>query len=241
MNDVNKAIENISSSLSETPAMDHARNSLLLALSLVPVFGGAFSTLAGAYIPERREKRLLDFIAQLGSDVHQLKGKINETYVTTDEFAFLFEKTFRGVMDNYHQEKIEAFRAAFLNALVAPVDLNSETQELYIRLISDLTPRHIRVLRALVEPAIFDKANGSKVGSGSGMTTSLIEILGKLFPEYAEAEMDYIVADLDNLALTRMHSALRTMMTDTGIHQLEGRLTKFGQDFVGFITMPSIE
>ena len=116
--------------------------------------------------------------------------------------------------------------------------MNPETRELFLRLVNDLTARHIRLLRALSDPPSFDAANGSPVGEGGGMSTSLIQILLRLFPEYEEAEVDYIVADLDSLGITRMYAELRTSITDTGIYQLEGRLTKFGQDFVTYLIIP---
>ncbi|MBU0967722.1 MAG: hypothetical protein KKA54_15225 [Proteobacteria bacterium] len=238
MADADKSLEALSKTLGQSAPMDHARTIVLAALNAVPIVGGSFATLVNAYIPERKHKRLLEFIEKVAQNVDELKDRVSNEYVATDEFAFLFERTFQGALDNYQKEKLDAFRAALLNALVAPADLNAETRELYIRLVNDLTPRHIRILRALIDPPGFDQAHGMRVGSGGGMSTSLISVLRKLFPEYAEAEIDYIVADLDSLALTRMHTALRTIMTDTGIHQLEGRLTKFGQDFVLFITLP---
>ena len=103
MEETKNAIQKISSSISETPAMDHALNSVLAALNLIPIVGGAFATLIGAYIPEQRKRRLLDFITQLGLDLDLFKDQINQEYVSTDQFAFLFERSLHGALDNYQK------------------------------------------------------------------------------------------------------------------------------------------
>lgn len=237
MDESKKSVEEFSQALKSTTG-DHFRNALMAAISGVPYAGGALATLFEAYIPKRKQERLLQFVKELGENVEQIGDRLNKDYITTDEFAFAFERTLKGVLENYQQEKLKAFRAALLNTLITSDDVDAETRELYLRLVDDLTHRHIRLLNALIDPAGFDLAQGAVVGEGEGLSTSLMSILERLFPDYTNAEIDYVVADLDNLGLTSMHQVLQAAITDTGIHQLEGRLTKFGEGFVSYIKLP---
>jgi hypothetical protein len=80
------------------------------------------------YIPDSKGKRLLDFVADLRIDVDKVKDGIDKDVVKTDEFAYLFEQTFKAVYENYQQEKIDAFRAFLVNALIK-TNVEAEQQE----------------------------------------------------------------------------------------------------------------
>ncbi len=73
--------------------------------------GGVFSSLIDDYIPKQKEKRLIDFIVSLQdslSDVHKL---INEEYIKTEEFSYLFENCLKSASENYQQETLELISA----------------------------------------------------------------------------------------------------------------------------------
>ena len=73
------------------------------------VIGSPISVLLSDFIPSRRFLRLETFVEELSEEFKKVEDKIDIEYITTDEFAFLFEQCFKAASDNYHKEKIEFF------------------------------------------------------------------------------------------------------------------------------------
>ena len=161
--------------------------------------------------------------------------KVQEEFVHTEEYAFLFERCFKSSMENYHEEKLKAYRAIMLNSLLS--DAPDEDKKLfYLALVDGLTPLHIRVLRVLDDPLSFDRATGNRVGPGGGLSTTRMKILKKLFPEYAEELLVSIWNDLRVRGLIQS-ADLGTTITDQGIRQIQGLLANLGEQFIRFITL----
>lgn len=239
MSEVEREVRDLVERLGATPALDHTRNAIIAGLNSLPVVGGLFGTLTDKYIPERKGRRLLEFIAKLRVDLDRLQARLQTKYIQTDDFAFVFERTLRGVEENHQAEKLDAFRGILLNALISGAKVAAEERELFLRVVDSLTTRHMRILRALANPVAYDVQQGRRVGEGSDQgSTSMDQIVTKLFPEYTLNELDYLFVDLNGLGLIKPRGVGKTMMTDKGIHHLEGQLTPFGQAFVKQIAVP---
>ncbi len=63
-------------------------------------FCGGIASLISDYIPSARFQRLEGFAQQIADDLLELSDRVNESYIQTDDFAYLFEKSFRGVAEN---------------------------------------------------------------------------------------------------------------------------------------------
>jgi hypothetical protein len=94
------------------------------------------------------------------------------------------------------------------------------------------------MLKILSNPKFADEQMGIIVGEGgSGSITSIMEILGKLLPNWTEDQIQRTMEDLNRDHIQEI-TQLRTMITNKGYHQLEGRLSKFGKRVFVYISNP---
>ena len=225
--------------LDETEIVDHIHNIATAGLSAIPFVGGSLSSLIDNYIPKRKEERFRKFLRDLAEDVERVKGDLDEQaneHVRTDEFAYLLEKSFRGAVESYHEDKGEAYRAILVNSLLP--NAPDEDHKLYfVSLLDAFTPLHIRILRILRDPVAYDEETGKGVGEGGGITTTRLQILRTLMPEYQDELLEGMWRDLNIRGMVSVDS-LRGMITDKGILQMRGLLTPLAEQFIGFVTVP---
>jgi hypothetical protein len=214
----------------QTPG-DHIANVVKAALNAVPVVGGPMASLMDDYIPESRQKRVEKFSQDLADELSRLQDSLDESYVKTEEFAYLFTRVYQNVVRDYQQEKLDAYRNILVNAL--QVDLAASVQERFLTLVEQLSPMHLRVLSAFVS----DQRNAQVFAQNPNRhSNSLGQTLRFLLPELSDGEFERCVFDLDQMGITnRVHGVLKGMMTEHGARQLDGRLTSFGRHFVDFV------
>src|SRR5690606_36262179 len=104
-----------SKSVAKVPPGEHLLNLLKAGLATTPFCGGIASLMTD-YIPSTKQQRLEEFVSEVSEDLMKLKHRVDENILHTDEFAFMFEKCFRGVAENYQAEKIQAFRGMLINS-----------------------------------------------------------------------------------------------------------------------------
>jgi len=226
--DVDKAGEAIeeladTTGLEKTGNRDIIRNSVVAAISAIPIVGGPLASLAEDFIPKQKEERLIAFIERLALDVASIKDQIKADVVNTDGFAFVFEKTLKGVLDNWQQDKIDCYRAIFINALTDKDDLTDEEQELFLQLLDSLTVRHIKVM------AFIHQHNAGQTPP----TGQFLEVLKAQYPEYDKDNVYYIMQDLRNKGLVNE----RGEISDDAMSGSSNQLSVMGKKFVNFITL----
>lgn len=99
-------------------------------LATVPYCGG-IASLISDYIPSARFQSLENFAEQIAEDLLKLSDCIDESYIKTDDFVFMFEKCFRGVAENYQKEKINAFRGILINSIIRKDYTQDEKEYIY--------------------------------------------------------------------------------------------------------------
>ncbi|MBX3097826.1 MAG: hypothetical protein KF812_13305 [Fimbriimonadaceae bacterium] len=218
--------------LGKSKASDHIANIVKATLNVVPFVGGSIASLIDDYIPESRQKRIEEFSKNLADEMERLGDSLDANYVKTDEFAYLFTRVYQDVTRDYQQEKLVAYRNILVNALRVEVD--ASIQERYLYLVEQLTPLHLRVLSAFVS----DHRNEAQMAKEPNrMSNSLSQTLKWLLPDLAESQIESCIFDLDQMGITAgVKNTLKTMMTEHGARQLEGRLTGFGRSFLNFIS-----
>jgi hypothetical protein len=210
-----------------------------IALESVPYVGGVLSSTASYFLERRKNERLSRFLIDLAEDLQSTKEWINEEFVRGDDLRDLTEDILSKVAETRQQEKLNALRAIFLNTILSEhpdYNLAAEIADL----VQNWHPRHIVLLKILSDPKSADEQMGRVVGEGGGITTSISRILSKLLPEWDEDQIDRTWQDLYD---KRIHKTpgTRTMLTDQGIRQLEGRLTDFGVKVANFLKNPAPE
>lgn len=207
------------------------------ALSAVPVAGGPLAEIAGAIIRRRQNRRLNRFLIDLAEDLQRLSDRVNQEFLRTDEFQDLAEDIITKAAETRQQAKLDAFRAIFLNAVLAQRPNYDEAAEI-TALVDGLQERHIILLHILADPLRADRELGRPVGDGGGSMTSINQILRRLLPAWDDDQIDRTWADFFE---RKIHTTpgTRTMITDSGIHQLENRPTPFARKVVRYITLPT--
>jgi len=211
----------------------------VIALEAVPYVGGVLSSTASYFLERRKNERLNRFLIDLAEDLQSTEERINQEFVRTDDMQDLTEDILSKAAETRRQEKLDALRAIFLNTILSEhpdYNLAAEIADL----VQNWQPSHIILLKILSDPRSADKQMGRVVGEGGGITTSISRILSKLLPEWDEDQIDRTWQDLYDKRIHRTPGT-RTMMTDQGIRQLEGRLTDFGVKVVNFLKNPARE
>ena len=187
-------------------------------------------------LERRKNERLNRFLLNLAEDLDQVKEKLNSEFMSSEGFRDLTEDIFGKAVDTRQKEKLDSLRAVFLNTVLSTNPKFNDVEEI-TTLLSNWQTRHIILLKILYDPISADKQRGSVVGEGRGMSTTIMDILRRLLPDWEEDEISRTMQDLHDKGLQQM-TQLRTMITDKGIHQLEGRITPFGVKVAKYIINP---
>jgi len=134
---------------------------------------------------------------------------------------------------NHQEAKLEALRNAVLNAAL-PNPPQEDEQMIFLRLIDQLTPWHLRVLSVLDEPVRWMERHGvANPGWGMGGTATVLE---QCIPELRGQRdtYDQIARDLQSEGLLAQGQFLHVMMTGSGM--VASRTTDRGKRFIRFIT-----
>lgn len=162
---------------------------------------------------------------------------MNSDYVLTDDFGFLFEKCFRAVAENPQKEKIDAFRAILVNSVLRSSLLEAE-KEYFLTLATNLSTLHLRILRFLAEPEQYLEAVQIEPESVRGGFTEIFRVV---FPGVQLDMAKSAISDLYRNGLISTDKGIfGTMTAGSGIALVKGRVSKFGNSFIDFCTVPTI-
>lgn len=213
---------------------EHILNVLKAGLSTAPL-GGAIASLISDYIPSSRAKRLEEFARSLAEDLDRLGSRIREEYLLTDDFAFMFEKCFRGAAENPQREKIEAFRGILVNAAIR-ADLTEEEKEYFLNLANSLSVLHIRILKFMAEPQRYLEEMGIAQDRIQGGFNQFfpVAIRGVQLQVIKSAFGELFRYGLINTDQT----IFGTMTAGQGLELLRGRVSDLGAGFIRFCMVP---
>ena len=212
---------------------EHIINIFKAVLATTP-FTGGISSLISDYIPSQRQLRLEEFAKNVANDLNKFKAEVNEKYILTNEYAFIFEKCFKGAVENYQQEKIMAFRAILINSLTE-FEVAQNEKEYYLNLVDSLSNLHIRILTFMAMPNEFLKINNiedSKIAGG------FKDFFPVVIPGVTLDIIKLAFQDLYNYGFLTTDSKIFSMMTASkGWDLLGDRVTSTGRKFIEFITL----
>jgi hypothetical protein len=217
-----------------TPLTEHILNIIKAGLSTAP-FTGGIASLMTDYIPAARVRRLEQFAEAVANDLRRLQDKVKSDYLVTDDFAFMFERTFRAVAENPQREKLEAFRGILVNSAIRK-DLSEEEKEYFLNLAMNLSTLHIRIVKFMAKPDEYLAEAGIPKESIQGG-------FGHFFPiALPGIQLDVIrsaFADLYRYGLTNTDETIfGTMTAGQGLELLGDRVSKLGNRFIQFCSVP---
>ena len=225
-----KKVERIASS---NPG-EHILNILKAGLATAPFCGG-IASLMSDYIPSAKMRRLEAFAERLAADMNELQDRVNEGKIHSDEFAFIFEKCFRGVAENYQAEKLEAFRGILLNTAIG-TNLSEDEKEFFLNLVTTLSVLHIRILKFMAEPVPYLEAHGI---SSNRIRGGFSEFFPVAIPGVDLEVIKSAFGDLHQYGFINTDKTIfATMTASQGLQLLGNRVSQLGRRFVAFCTRP---
>ena len=206
-------------------------------LSVVPAAGGPLVALFENIFTAPLNKRKQEWFEELAGVVTEIQDKLismtpeklsqNEMFITAALQASQI------AIRNHKKEKIEALRNALFNS-VQPTAPGEDKQLIFLRLIDELTPWHLRLLGLLNNPRKWMEKNGiNNPEWGMGAVSTVIE---HCLPELRGNRdfYDQLIRDLQTGGLFGQGNYVH--LTMTGIGMLESRTSPMGKEFISFIS-----
>jgi len=226
-------IRKVEKYLKNSKHSEHIVNGIKAILVNFPV-GSGIASLISDYIPSQRELRLIEFTKNIAKDLSDLQDRINEKYFKTDEFAFIFEKCFKGAVENYQKEKILAFRAILVNSLI-DFKITQTEKEYYLNLVDNLSLLHIQILTFLAFPRKYLELNELDESIVSG---GFSKFFPKVIPNAKVEIIKLAFKDLNSYGFTNTDSSIFDSMTSSSGWSLLGdRVSRNGRNFIKFISL----
>jgi hypothetical protein len=220
-------------------AGDIAREVGRAVVSVIPATGGplqvAFENIFASPIEKRKEA----WLEQLASVVEEVQERVAdmtpEKLAANEAFVTIAMQASQVAIRNHQKAKLDALRNAVLNSAL-PNPPQEDEQMIFLRLIDQLTPWHLRVLALLDDPVRWMERNGiQNPGWGMGGPSAVLE---HCLPDLRgqRETYDQIARDLQAEGLLGQGQFLHVTMTGGGM--VASRTTERGKRFIKFITAP---
>ncbi len=236
MTDDSKSLATNIKDRNATPPAEHILNVIKAGLATAPFLGGIASLMTD-YIPTSKQNRLEQFAERIAADLEELQERVDENNILTDEFAYTFEKCFRGAAENYQQEKLESFRGILINSALGS-NLPENEKDYFINLVSTLSVLHLRILKFMAKPIEFLEENSIPQENIRGGFSQFfpVAIPGVNIEIIKSAYGELFQYGFFNTDKTIFH----TMTAGKGLDLLGNgtRVTEFGMRFIDFCTSP---
>lgn len=216
---------------------EHILNVFRAGLATAPFCGG-IASLMSDYIPSSKQDRLEQFANSIAADLEKLQGQVNVDNILTDDFAYTFEKCFRGAAENYQKEKLEAFRGILVNSALGS-NLPENEKDYFLNLVSTLSVLHMRILKFMAKPHEYLEENGISQQSITGGFSQmfLVAIPGVNIETIKSAYEDLFQYGFFNTDKTIFDTTTSGQELDLLGNNGE-RVTGLGKRFIGFCTSP---
>jgi pyruvate-formate lyase-activating enzyme len=191
--------------------------------NVVPWIGGVVAAVLSGMSANRKLGRVREVLEGVANDLKDFKSEVSESYVKTEEFEELLEKTLLKAADERSDEKQRVYRNFLVDTIESPGQSYDE-QLRFLRALEELQPDHIKVLRAFIQ----GKVDPSLMASSPGQT-----LVARL-PDIPEERVRELVSQLNDMRITNMTS-FHVLMTGAGAQNLQHYITPFGQRLMSFI------
>lgn len=232
MNQNNKVIKHIENKIRDSKYADILLGILKVGLSATKFT--PFANLISEFIPSQRILRLEKFTEELAIDLKNIEDKMDTEFITTDEFAFIFENCFKSASECYQREKLKSFRAIIINSAINNRIDNYE-REFYLILTNSLTELHIKVLKFICYPNRYLSENNiSENIIGGQFRTFIMKVFERIM-------LGTIILAFDDLykygLIDRDFNHFDTIRNLTDLKSIYKRITEYGAAYYSFITI----
>lgn len=212
-------------------------------VSLLPVVGGSAAELLGLVLSPVVERRRDAFYGELGRRLLRLEevrgqlaaladevGQQRESFTTTALHAIQI------ALRTHQREKLRALQNAVLNAATGSTP-SDDLQLVFLSLIDQFSPWHLRLLEFLDEPAAWMQRHGRPLTPNRSLDG--VTLVDYAFPELNVRESSTHVF-LDQLATQGLlHDAWNVTSNYTALGTRgASRTSDLGKQFLAFFTSP---
>ncbi len=207
---------------------DFIRNSLIALTGGVPYVGGPISFLLDKYIPSEAERKKNEFISRVADDLEELREKVDTFNFETPEFYSIFTKLLRHAVEEYHDEKINAFRNLTINIVLEPEKFDKI--DFFTRLVLGLVPDEIVILRTFY---LLDVKNELKTYDADPTKRDIYKIITDLYDVDDWLYVHALITDLAKYRLILANNEFKTKFPKNGMF-----LSNLGKEFTNYIFLP---
>ena len=210
-----------------------------VALSTVPVIGGAAKELFNAVIAPPLAKRQAEWMESIAQRLTELEKQVegfkienlldNENFISTVFFATTLN------IRTHQEEKIRALENAVLNSALS-INIEEDLQHIFLNFIDELTPTHLIVLKYFESPKAW--LENKKITIPNYSFGGQDAILNIAFPELAKNQefAKRIVDDLSERGLAQDWQSMHIGVSASSM--IASRITTLGRQFLSFIKSP---
>lgn len=218
-------------------------------VSLIPYVGGTITTIwsdiEGIQV-ERKIQRLLGYYSSLEIDLRKVKDKLNQDYISHNDFLDIFEKTSNYIINERNEQKRILFKNIFLNSITCPI-VDYDKTEGFMRILEEMNYLEILTLKIFHNPQKFNSDSGNIIkdpnwirpGVRNGIQFQLTYQLNKMLSDLTKQSVDEIeeaLYFLENHRLIKDNTIKYALCTNGDpIETLNNRLTKKGSEFIKYL------
>jgi hypothetical protein len=210
-----------------------------MALSAIPIVGGAAKELFNTVIAPPLSKRQAEWMESIAKKLEELEKQVegfkienlssNENFISTVFYATTLN------IHNHQEEKIKALENAVLNTALT-INIEEDLQYIFLNFIDELTTTHLSVLKYFENPEKWLKKMSIAIPNFSFGSQRHIFYIA--FPNLAKNQefARRVVSDLADRGLSQGWEHLGVGVS--GSIMLDPRITPLGRQFLTFITSP---
>jgi hypothetical protein len=210
--------------LPATTGAERTLEGLATFAEFAPELGGVVGSIFSGMASQRRQERIRSaFVYVLGliTDV----SNEQKAYVRSEDFEDLVIETLGRVEAERSEEKRQAYGRLLASAVRNVGEPGYDEQLRFLRVLEELQPDHLRILRAMVQ----EPERPTSALSGSYGAT-----LERRLPDISKERLVELVQLLTHERVSAL-TDLYVMMTADGAADLRSQVTHFGQRFISYV------
>lgn len=219
----------------EKTATDYLHSAVKIAAGMIPIpyADGVVAEIFESVFTAPLERRKEEWLQQMGSAINELYKKVNglspDDLSKNDEFISACLQASNIALRSHQKEKLEALRAAIKNTVLMK-DMDYIKKSMFIRLIDEFSPLHLRIMDMYVRPDWYQQQLRTKNPNTQTLYRNLATIWDAYYPDIKSTDAILNLAERD--ILIRGLSYFESMQTPNISGQL---LSPLGKEFFEFI------
>jgi len=212
---------------------DYANSIAKGIISLVPVAGGPLSVLFETIFSTPLDKRKEQWLHSLAEAIEKINEKVEsmtpEALSQNETFISVSMQATQIALRNHQKEKIAALKNAIINSAIN-TSMDENKSLMFVRIIDEMTPIHLKVLSFLNNPDKFEQELQSK--TSKNITTHYpenINIWNEYYPDLRGSKDLILQVVKELIAKGFIHP--HVTLLGSGVCT-----TGFGQEFLTFVS-----